>query len=317
MVNPATKHPDKGGISTTVAIVDSWCHELLLKIEKLEKTVVLLENDNKNQKEVINELKKRLDESSESSNGRDGVNGGGMSGSSNLFQYSSLFNSKSKSNEAQKCFAAQVVKVNKEIEKIACNVVVRGLTETQETDLEKIKEHDMEQLERVLGEIGVDPSRVKSIKRIRKRVASRGVPTAVSSTGATANGNIEAAASTAVNAGSGETEGLSDASESTRGPDTTGPALLLVEFESTEVQAYTIRNAYKLKNSGSFNKIYINEDKIKAVRDTEAKQRKARNAKNEKLKERDEKGRRFETRDGKRWCWGIRSGEFKWIELND
>ena len=77
MVNPATKHPDKGGISTTVAIVDSWCHELLLRIEKLEKTVVLLENENKNQKETINELKKRLGESSVSGNGAgDEVEGG-------------------------------------------------------------------------------------------------------------------------------------------------------------------------------------------------------------------------------------------------
>jgi len=101
---------------------------------------------------------------------------------------------------------------------------------------------------------------------------------------------------------------------------TQSPELLLVEIDTVENKNLIIQNAKKLKSSDNFHNIYINSDKTEQERIVESKLRAERNERNSKLENEipDSDGRlRYALYKEKKYFWGIRSGELRWVQVKE
>jgi hypothetical protein len=96
------------------------------------------------------------------------------------------------------------------------------------------------------------------------------------------------------------------------------PDLILVELDNKETQNFMIKNSKNLKDNINFKNIFINKDKTANERLFDSELRKVRNTRNAALAQEVEgtNGRqRYNLHNGKKYYWGIRSGELKWIEI--
>ncbi len=97
------------------------------------------------------------------------------------------------------------------------------------------------------------------------------------------------------------------------------PELLLVELDTIENQKIAVQNSKKLKEIQEYKTVYINIDKTENERILESKLRAERNKRNAELPNvvEDSEGRlRYNVYKEKKYYWGIRSGELKWIQIH-
>ena len=234
------------------------------KYEEITRKLELLEQKLKEKDEKIVNLEKKVDE---------------LKGSGTNISYADLFSNKKKASEAQVVMAAQVVKVSQQLDKIASNVVVMGLKESDSGDQEKV--------DALVTKLELRTDTVASFKRLRKGGSS----------------------TSSVNSGTA-------AGSSQR------PAVLLIQFKSSEIQAKALRNSKNLKGDVEFGSVFVNKDRIKEERVADEMLRKERNSRNSKLEnvETGGKGRRYREKDGRKVCWGIRvrdgSSKLEWVELS-
>jgi hypothetical protein len=87
----------------------------------------------------------------------------------------------------------------------------------------------------------------------------------------------------------------------------TRPAAVIVEFKELADKLRAVRDAKKLRESISFRGIYINEDKTKDQRISEAAFRKERNERNRELEHHDSDGRPFGLENGTKFVWAASS----------
>ena len=98
------------------------------------------------------------------------------------------------------------------------------------------------------------------------------------------------------------------------------PELLLVELDTVVNQKLVIQNTKKLKENQQLKSVYINNDKTDNERILESKLRVERNKRNAALPNVIDgtDGRlRYNVFNDKKYYWGIRSGELKWIQIHE
>jgi hypothetical protein len=98
------------------------------------------------------------------------------------------------------------------------------------------------------------------------------------------------------------------------------PELLLVEIDTVENKSLIMQKAKKLEESGNYENVYINNDKTEQERIVESKLRAERNERNSKLAHEipDTDGRlRYNLYKQKKYFWGIRSGELRWVQVKE
>jgi len=94
---------------------------------------------------------------------------------------------------------------------------------------------------------------------------------------------------------------------------------LLVKLDTIENQKIAVQNSKKLKEIQEYKTVYINIDKTENERILESKLRAERNKRNAELPNvvEDSEGRlRYNVYKEKKYYWGIRSGELKWIQIH-
>ena len=98
------------------------------------------------------------------------------------------------------------------------------------------------------------------------------------------------------------------------------PELLLVEMDTVANQKLAVQNSKKLKDIQQYKSVYINNDKTENERILESKLRAERNKRNANLPNvfDDSDGRlRYSVYKNKKYYWGIRSGELKWVQIHE
>lgn len=91
------------------------------------------------------------------------------------------------------------------------------------------------------------------------------------------------------------------------------PPLMLVEFNSAEIQRTALRNAKKLKNSDKFKDVYVNADRTAIERMEDKVLREERDKRNRALPNESD-GRRYGEFEGKKFYWGVRGDRLQRIE---
>jgi hypothetical protein len=95
---------------------------------------------------------------------------------------------------------------------------------------------------------------------------------------------------------------------------------LLVKLDTIENQKIAVQNSKKLKEIQEYKTVYINIDKTENERILESKLRVERNKRNAALPNEIDgtDGRlRYNDFNGKKYYWGIRSGELKWVQIHE
>lgn len=96
------------------------------------------------------------------------------------------------------------------------------------------------------------------------------------------------------------------------------PDLILIELDNNANQKLVVQNSKKLKQNENFKNVFINNDKTESERILESKLRAERNKRNSELTNEVEGSggrQRFNIHNEKKYYWGIRSGELKWIQI--
>jgi hypothetical protein len=98
-----------------------------------------------------------------------------------------------------------------------------------------------------------------------------------------------------------------------RSPMNPNAKLILVEFTEVEHRDTALKRSGVLKTNQSFKDVYLNQDMTKAERVAERDLRKERNELNASLPDKDGVGRQRGEHNGRKFYWGIRSGELRRI----
>jgi hypothetical protein len=276
MVNTASVDPAREGQNSTVALVDKWLYELVLKHEVLESKFATLINELKLKDAKIEDLTQKLDDLK---NQTPAFNQPGMS-------FADIMDSQGAKSDNEVVIIAKMNKEQIEKKKIEKNIIISGLKEPSIQSKDDKFRADKEQIIQLLNILGVPETDLKKHVRLTKKVHAT-------------TDQISNQATTVTN-------------------DNIQPDLVLIELSSKEAQTKIVKNSKKLKDSANFNSVYVNFDKTENERILEKKLRVERNSRNSKLTNEvaGSNGRlRYNIFNGKKYYWGIRSGDLIWIEL--
>ena len=103
-----------------------------------------------------------------------------------------------------------------------------------------------------------------------------------------------------------------------RGANTTNntnPPLLLIQFNDKNTQRAALSKSKDLRQVEKFSKVFINQDRTESQRKLDKQLRDERKKRNAELPETLSDGRTYRLHEGKKYYWGIRNDQLRWVEL--